>query len=132
LADRQFPLKAAAPDLVAQPLDLLGGGVHADAGGAGRLERAEHEAAEAAADVDEALALRQPDLATDVVDLVALRRLERRGALGPVAAGVHLQRIVEPQAVERFAEPVVRARVDPGLRGAAIGPAPLEQVVLDL
>jgi hypothetical protein len=92
--------------------------------------RAQHEAAEAAADVDEAIAGGQTDLAAHMVDLLALRRLERRRALRPVGAGVHLQRLVEPQAVEGLGQPVVRACVRLRLRRAAVGTAQLVQAVL--
>ena len=97
-----------------------------------RLVGAEHEAAEAAADVDEALAGRQPDLAAHMVDLVALRLLQRVRAFAPVGAGVHQQRVVEPQLVELGAQAVVGARIGLGLRGAAVGMAQFVQVVLDL
>ena len=59
----------------------------------------------------------------------ASSRLAR--AFAPVGAGVHHQRLVEPQAIERLAQPVVRPRIDLRLGGVAVGGAPLHQVVLD-
>ena len=131
LAHRELLLQAAARDLPAQPVDLFGRGVDAGAERARGLERAEHEAAEAAADVDVALARREAQLAADVVDLLPLRLLQRARALGPVAAGVHQQRLVQPQPVEGGAEAVVLARVGLGLRRRGVRVAPFVQVVLE-
>jgi len=91
----------------------------------------EHEAAEAASDVHEALPRGQPDLAGHMVDLVALCLLQAGGAIAPVAAGVHLERLVEPEAVERLAQAVMRPRIDLCLARVAVGGAPLHQVVFD-
>ena len=105
----------AAGDLVAHHRHLLGGGVDAGHAHAAALVGAEHEAAEAAADVDHLLAGGEPQLGADVIDLVLLRLFQRARAFLPVGAGVHHQRVVEPEAVELGAERVVKARVGLGL-----------------
>ena len=58
LAHLQLSAQAPALDFVTQPAHLLGGGVQSGADRTDRFQRTEHEAAEAAADVDVALATR--------------------------------------------------------------------------
>jgi hypothetical protein len=60
------------------------------------------------------------DLAADVVHLVRLRFLERRGSFAPVRARVHHADAVEPRRVKRLAEAVVGARIGLGLGNRAI------------
>lgn len=55
LADRERAVEPPTSDLVAQPGDLLGGGVDADTARTRGLLGVKHEAAEAATDVDEAI-----------------------------------------------------------------------------
>src|SRR6266851_239486 len=94
-------------DLAAHHVGLRGGGINAGDSNSEALMGMEHEAAEAGADVDHFLARGEQQLPRHVVDLVPLRFLERARAFLPVRAGVHHQRIVEPQAVELGAERVV-------------------------
>ena len=65
-----------------------------------------------------------------MVDLVALRLLEAPRPRLPVAAGVHHQGVIEPQAIEVGPEPVVRARVRLGLVERTVRVAPLVHCVL--
>jgi hypothetical protein len=110
---------------------LLGGGVHAHAVRAGQLVRAQQEAAEATAHVDEGLAARQLQLAAHVVALVALRLLQGARVPGPVRAGVEQERIVEPEAVEGIGQRVVRLGILLGAAVVAVGAAQLVQAVAD-
>src|SRR5581483_4844688 len=80
-------------------------------------------------DVHHALAGPQADLAADVLDLVALRLLDRLRAFLPVGAGVHHQLAVEPHAVEVGAVAVMEARVRLGLGDRAVGEAQLVPLV---
>ena len=82
--------------------DLPGRRVDAGAERAVMLAGVEQEAAEAAADVDEGIARLEGDLAADVVHLVALRFLERRGPFAPVRAGVEHADAIEPRSKNRM------------------------------
>ena len=130
LSHRQPIGEPTPPDLVAQPMNLLRRGVDPGAQCTGRFQSTKHEAAEPAADVDVALALGEPQLAADVIDLVALRLLERRRSGGPVAARVHHQRVVEPQAIELGPQAVVRPGIGLGLGRRGVRMAKLVQQVL--
>src|SRR6267143_399289 len=112
-------------DLAAHHVGLRGGGIDAGDAHSEALVGMEHEAAEAGADVDHLFARREQQLPRHVVDLVPLRLLERARALLPVRAGVHHQRIVEPQAVELGAERVVEIGVGPCLAPRGVGEAQL-------
>ena len=70
--------EAALLILIAQPLDLLGGGVHAAYPHAEMLPCVQHEAAEAAADVHHRFAGLELNFAAHVLDLIALGFLHRR------------------------------------------------------
>ena len=70
------------------------------------LRRPEDQPAPAAADVEEALARLEPQLAADVVELLRLRDVERVVLAAEVRARVH-HALVEPQPVERVADVVV-------------------------
>jgi len=129
LPDLDLIRQSPFADQIAQGFHLLGGGVQAGGPGAVVLQGVEQEPAEAAADVDDGIAGGEADLAADVLDLVALGLLQGAGALLPVAAGVHHQGVVEPQAVELGAEAVVEAGVGLGLRQGAVGEAPLVPAV---
>src|SRR5205809_1219567 len=108
-------------DLAAHHVGLRGGGIDARDSHPEALMGVEHEAAESGADVDYLLARRKQQLPRHVVDLVPLRFLERACAFLPVRAGVHHQRVVEPQAVEIGAERVVAFGVLLRSRPAAVG-----------
>src|SRR6266508_3089441 len=103
--------EAAAPDLGAYFLDLLGGGVDAGADRPVLLPGVEEQVAPAAADVGEGIATLEQDLAAHVVHLGDLRFLERLGCVGEPGAGVGHAHFVEPFAVEILAGPVVEAGV---------------------
>src|SRR5206468_11036571 len=77
LADFELVGQALLLDLAPEPPHLLRSRVHAAHPDAALFPGPEHEAAEAAADVDDALAGLEPDLAAHVVDLVLLRLLHR-------------------------------------------------------
>src|SRR5216117_702644 len=81
--------------------------------------------------IDYLLARRKQQLPRHVVDLVPLRFLERACAFLPVRAGVHHQRVVEPQAVELGAERVVEIGVGPRLAPRGVGEAQLVPPVAD-
>src|SRR5262245_18864110 len=102
---------AAPRDLAAQPVHLLVRGIDGRAVDAIALDGVQHEAAETGADVDDALAGLQADLAADVLDLVRLRLLDRARPLLPVRTGVHQPVAVEPL----FVEIVTVAVVKPGV-----------------
>src|SRR2546422_2313528 len=108
-------------DLAAHHVGLRGGGIDAGDSHPEALMGVEHETAEAGADVDYLLARREQQLPRHVVDLVPLRFLERACAFLPVRAGVHHQRVVEPQTVELGAERVVAFGVLLRSRPAAVG-----------
>src|SRR5712692_7300413 len=106
--------KAHALDFAARMVHLRTRRVNPGDLDAVALLRIQHEAAEAAADVDHVLARRQQHLLRDVVELVALRLLQGARAFLPVRAGVEHERVVEPQAVELGPERVVELGVVPG------------------
>ncbi len=124
-------LQAAARDLAAQPFDLLGRGVEPRHARAMELLGMEHEAAEAAADVDHGFARRKPHLAAHVLDLVALRLLDRARPLAPITARVHHEGVVEPELVEVVPEGVVEARILLRLLPIAVAAAHLVPLVAD-
>src|SRR5712692_9510216 len=106
--------KAHALDFAARMVDLRTSRVDTGDLDAVALLRIQHEAAEAAADVDHVLARREQHLPRDVVELVALRLLQAARAFLPVRAGVEHERVVEPKAVELGPERVVELGVVPG------------------
>src|SRR3989442_7423637 len=120
------PLDPAAPHV-----GLRGGGIDASDSPPEALMGVEHETAEAGADIDYLLARREQQLPRHMVDLVPLRFLERACAFLPVRAGVHHQRVVEPQAVELGAERVVEIGVGPCLAPRGVGEAQLVPPVAD-
>src|SRR5581483_2176774 len=107
-------------DLAARVLDLRAGGVVAGDFHAEALFGIEQETAEAAADVDHIVAGLEQHLLADVIELVALRFLERARALLPVRAGVEHQRIVEPVAIELGPERVMELGVVLGAHPARV------------
>src|SRR5256886_4893137 len=120
LEDLDLPLEAAALDLGACFLDLLGGGVDAGAERAVLLPGVEEQVAPAAADVGEGVAPLEQDLAAHVVHLGDLRLLERLRSVGEPGAGVGHAHLVEPLAVEILAGPVVEAGVRFRLRNPCV------------
>src|SRR5665647_1755010 len=75
---------------------------------------------------------RELDLAADMVDLARLCLLQCLRAFGPVAAGVHHQRVVQPQTIERCPQAIVSACIGFGLRQAVVGIAQLMDAVLHI
>src|SRR2546425_3929986 len=118
-------------DLATRVLDLRAGGVVAGHLHAEALLRVEQEAAEAAADVDHVVAGLEQHFLSDVLELVALRLLERARALLPVGAGVEHQGIIQPEAVELGPERVVELGVALGTQPARVGVQELVQAVCD-
>src|SRR3989442_1272558 len=118
-------------DLATHHVGLRGGGIDASDSHPEALMGVEHETAEAGADIDYLLARREQQLPRHVVDLVPLRFLERACAFLPVRAGVHHQRVVEPQTVELGAERVVEIGVGPRLAPRGVGEAQLVPPVAD-
>src|SRR5262249_37082139 len=112
-----------------QPAAVSVGGMDGGAGTAVPPGRVQQEPAEAAADVDHALPGLEPNLAADVLDLVALSFLDRARTFLPVRAGVHEEVPVEPELVEVGAERVVEAGVGPGLLDRAVREAELVPAV---
>jgi hypothetical protein len=112
-------------------LDLGSGGV--DRGDAHAIARGHvhREAAEAAADVDDLVAGLQAQLARHVVQLVALRFLERAHPFAPVCAGVEHQ-LVEPQPVEVRCMGVVELGVLAGAKQVGVGVEELVPAVAQL
>jgi len=106
-------------------MDLLRGAVEAGHLRAVVLLRMEHEAAETGPHVDHLVARADAELPADVLDLVALRLLERARALAPIAARVHHEGVVQPEAVEVRAQPVVEAGILPRAFPACVAAAPL-------
>src|SRR5688572_27209916 len=123
--------QAAALDLALGVVGLRAGGVDRGDLDAVALLRVEHEAAEAAADVDHLLARLEQELLRHVVALVALRLLQRARALLPVGAGVEHQRIVEPQLVELGGQGVVEVGVALRLRALGVRMRELVPAVAD-
>src|SRR5215472_4262689 len=106
-----LPLEAAALDLGARLLDLLGRGVNAGAPRAIPVPGVEQQIAPAAADVGEGVAFLEQHLAADVVHLRDLRFLERLRAVGEPRARIGHADLVQPLAVEVLSRPVVEAGV---------------------
>src|SRR5256885_534897 len=111
LEDLDLAFEAAAPDLRAGFLDLLGGGVDAGAARPVFVPGVEQKVALAAADVGEGVALLEQHLAADVVHLRELRLLERLRPVGEPGTGVGHAHLVEPFPVEVLSRPVVEAGV---------------------
>ena len=111
LVHGQLPLQPLGGDLRLDPVRLFGGGVDARDVDAVLLRRVEHEAAEAAAHVDHALARLQPHLARDVLHLRNLRFEDALARIAVVGAGVHQIRLVEHLRVELRPQAVVEAGV---------------------
>src|SRR5437773_4879571 len=103
--------EAAALDLGAGFLHLLGGGVDASAARPVLVPGVEKQIAPAAADVGKGVALLEQHLAADVVHLRELGLFERLRAVGEPGAGVRHAHLVEPFTVEILSRPVVEARV---------------------
>ncbi len=117
--------------LQARALHALGGQVElvlrqrdAHALRAELLRRAQHQRAPAAADVEQALARLQLDLAQDVVDLLHLRLVQCLVAVLEVGAGIDYV-LVQPLAVEGVGDVVVV------LDGLGIGLARVSEAALD-
>src|SRR5437870_4445706 len=105
-----FRVQTAARDVRAQLRDLLGSDVDSRTERAVMLPSMEEQATPTAADVNERFARLELNLATDVVEFVALSLLERAGTVAPVRAGIH-HRLVEPVTIEHLTERVVIAGV---------------------
>src|SRR5258706_3778019 len=127
--DGERVLQALEFDLAARRLALRAGGVVAGHLDAPAFLRVLQEAAEAAADVDHVVAGLEQHLLRHVLELVALRLLERARAVLPVGAGIEHQRIVEPEAVELRSERVVELGVVLGAHPARVGMQELVQAV---
>ena len=82
------------------------------------------ERAPTATDVEEVFSCRQAKLATDVVELCRLRRVERLVAALEVGAGVH-HLLTEPERVEVVADVVVKSH-DTFVTLARVNPAESE------
>src|SRR4030095_7005467 len=102
-----------------------------DAGSQGTIifPRVKQQPAPPGANVDERLAGGKPDLAANVVHLVALRLFQRRLSSLPVRARVHHRGHVEPVAVERLAKAVVKPRIGLRLFDGTVRITPLVPVI---
>ena len=120
LVHGELALQTMGSDLRLHPVGLLGGGVDAGNVGTVLLGRVEHEAAEAAAHVDDVLARYEPDLAGHVLHLGDLRIEYALAGILVVGTGVHEVGLVEHLGVELGTEAVVEARVLLGARAGAV------------
>src|SRR6266702_5755646 len=120
-----FALEAAALDLRAGLLHLLGSRIDSRPVGAVVFPRVEEEVAPTAADIGEGVAGFQQHLAADVVHLGALRVFQRFRAAVEPGAGIRHADLVEPLPIEVLAGPVVEARVRLRLRDRAVAEAQL-------
>jgi hypothetical protein len=101
-------LQSAPAYLGACVLVLVTAHRHAECAHAVMLGRVHHQRTPAASDVEEALARMQHQLAADVVQLLALRLVQRIGIVTEIRAGIH-HALVQPEAVEVVGHVVVVA-----------------------
>ena len=104
--DAHAVAKAAPRDLARHVLELVARQRDAGRVDAVALGGPEQQPAPTAADVEETLARRQPELPADMVELLRLRGVQRVVVAAEVRARVH-HALVEPQPVERVADVVV-------------------------